>query len=165
MPIIFHRPLGVWIISIFYIASSIIGALMLSFMLLGWTHLTPQAQARISEITAWLPTTIFIFANTIFAICLLSVRRAAYGLFIFLLLLHACLDLYSLFIKHLPYTSGLQIAEMALGWLTSISIFLYLQRITSKGILTKGPNKALQLTPSSGAPTSYDRSDSSADIY
>jgi hypothetical protein len=132
------RPKLVWVITIFYLVSA--GWTLLSFVLIysGFIAVT-EAQAvyfRSQNIIDVVFTVLIGLLNVVGAILLFLLRRRAYHMFLFALLLGLLMIVYQILFKDwLAAIAGPGLVGAAIGWGISIAVIIYARKHVKAGIL------------------------------
>lgn len=134
-----HRPIGVWLVSVFYVFSA--GWMLLSFALIfsGTIKANAAQEAYFASLTAvdWFFSLAIGVVGFSAAVSLFLLRRVALVLFLGALVLNLAFTVFqAMRTNWLNAIGGAGLTGALLGWLILLAVIVYARGLTKKGVLT-----------------------------
>jgi hypothetical protein len=134
-----RRPIGVWIVSLFYVLSA--GWTLLSFALIfiGVVKITPTQEAYFHSLTGvdWFFTLSIAVIGISAAVSLFLLRRISVALFSVALALNVAFTVFHLMRTNMiEALGGTGLVGLLLGWLILIIVIVYTRRLAKREVLT-----------------------------
>ena len=133
------KPIGVWIVSAFYVLSA--GNTLLSFALLfgGVIKITAAEEAYFTSLTGvdWFFSLAIGVISMSAAVCLFLLRRVAVALFSVALVLNLALSAFHVMRTNwIEVLGGAGLVGVLGGWLVLVAVIVYARRLAKRGLLS-----------------------------
>ena len=134
-----HRPLAVWVISIFYLLSIASTLVSLAAIVTGIVHVTAEQQRYFASLgpVDYVGNSVILLISAWAVVELFLMRKAAVRAFMIALVMNVGLTIFHLLATNWQEAVGRTgLFTVIMSWCVSVGVLLYAKKLQRRGVLT-----------------------------